>query len=92
MISSYFDVSNLFLGSSINIQQLNVDLLNIDGIDQIYTRNKVTGNYVRGLRFIYWNPVYFSQTVAQASSIIPIKDFQFPFLNNKAFVERIVVV
>lgn len=92
MIQSYFNPSKTILGQTINIQQLNVDLLNIDGVGQVYTRNRVTGNYTRGIRMMYWNPVHFDLTISQSTSIVSLPDFQYPFLNNKSFVERITVV
>lgn len=91
-ILSYFDSSVNKLGQRLNIQQLNVSLLNIDGVGEIYTRNRITGNYVKGLQMIQWNPVYFDLTVSQTTAITQLESFQFPFLNNKQFVERITVV
>lgn len=84
--------SSMKLGQIIDIQQLNVDLLNIDGVSKVYTRNKITGNYSQGLRIMKWNPVYFDLTVSQENSLITLEDFQYPYLYNKSFVERIVVV
>lgn len=84
--------SSVKLGQKIDIQQLNVDILNIDGVSKIYTKNKTTGNFSQGLRMITWNPVYFDLTVAQKSSVITTEDFQYPYLYNKSFVERITVI
>jgi hypothetical protein len=92
MFLSYFDSSTNTLGQRVNIQQLNVDLLNIDGVGELYMRNRVTGSYVRGLRMVQWNPVYFDLTINQTGSVVTLESFQFPFLNNKQFVERITVV
>jgi hypothetical protein len=92
IIQNYFNPSRTILGQSINIQQLNVELLNIDGVGQIYTRNRVTGNYTPGIRMMYWNPVYFDLTIKQSTSVVSLLDFQYPFLNNTSFVERITVV
>jgi hypothetical protein len=90
-IVNFFDVKNNTLGQRINLQQLNTNILNIDGVNQIYTRNKVTNNLLEGLQFVFWNPVYFDITVAQTQSVINLENFQFPFLNNKLFVDRITI-
>lgn len=90
-IINFFDVKNNTLGQRINLQQLNTNILNIDGVNQIYTRNKVTNNLLEGLQFVFWNPVYFDITVAQTQSVVNLENFQFPFLNNKNFVDRITI-
>lgn len=90
-ITSFFDVTNNTLGQVINLQQLNTDLLNIDGISQIYTRNKTTNLLAEGLKMVFWNPIYFDITISETSSIVRLEDFQFPYLNNKSFVDRITV-
>lgn len=90
-INNFFDPKNNILGQNINIQQLNTDLLNIEGVNQIFTRNKTTGTLSDGIKMVYWNPVYFDITVSEANSINKLQDFQFPFLNNKNFVDRIII-
>jgi hypothetical protein len=91
-IVSFFDSSNNTLGQIVNIQQLNTNLLNINGVSQIYTRNINSGNMLEGVKMSCWNPVYFSNTIAETTNIVRLEDFQFPYLNNKTFVNRITVI
>jgi hypothetical protein len=91
VIVDYFSVEKNFLGGTINIQQLNADLLNIDGVSQIYTRNKISNILLEGIKMVNWNPVYFDVTVSQTPTAIKLENFQFPFLNNKNFVDRITI-
>lgn len=90
-IVDFFSTDNNSLGQSVNIQQLNTSILNIEGVSQIYTRNKSTGNSVEGIKMLYWNPVYFDLTATEAQSLTNLYNFQYPFLNNKIFVDRITL-
>jgi len=91
VINDFFSVENNTLGQSVNIQQLNTSILNIEGVSQIYTRNKSTRNSVEGIKMLYWNPVYFDLTATEAQSLTNLYNFQYPFLNNKIFVDRITL-
>jgi hypothetical protein len=73
------------------MQQLNTNLLDIDGVSQIYTRNKVSNSLLEGIEMVNWNPVYFDVTVSQTPTTLKLENFQFPFLNNKSFVDRITI-
>jgi ribosome-interacting GTPase 1 len=90
-IVDFFSVTKNSLGSSINMQQLNTNLLDIDGVSQIYTRNKVSNSLLEGIQMVNWNPVYFDITVSQIPTTLKLENFQFPFLNNKSFVDRITI-
>ena len=90
-IVDFFSVTKNSLGQSINLQQLNTTLLAIDGVSQIYTRNKVTNSLLDGVAMVNWNPVYFDVTVSQTQTTLKLENFQFPFLNNKSFVDRITI-
>jgi len=91
VIVDYFSVERNSLGVTINIQQLNTNLLNVDGVGQIYTRNKVSNSLLEGIEMVNWNPVYFDVTVSQTPTTLKLENFQFPFLNNKNFVDRITI-
>jgi hypothetical protein len=90
-IYNFFKGTNNTLGQIVNIQQLNTELLNIEGVSQIYTRNRVTNTSIEGIKMVSWNPVYTDLTIAETSSIVRLEDFQFPFLENKLFIDRITV-
>lgn len=91
-IVDFFSSTNNVLGQSINIQQLNGQLLSIDGVDQIYTRDRNTNALVTGIHFAIWNPVYFDASVDNLSTVTTLPDFQFPFLNNVSLAERITIM
>lgn len=92
ILVSAFSSQNNNLGQNINIYQLDTLIRDIEGVGQIYTRNKKTDVKLDGLKFISWNPVYFDATKSEVGSTAILEDFQFPFLNNKTFIDRITIV
>jgi hypothetical protein len=92
ILVSAFSSQNNNLGQNINIYQLDTMIRDIEGVGQIYTRNKKTDVKLDGLKFISWNPVYFDATKSEVGSTAILEDFQFPFLNNKTFIDRITIV
>jgi len=91
VILSFFNVQNNKLGQAVNLQQLNTNLLNIDGISQVYTINTSTSSLLEGIKLAYYNPIYFDITATDSPSVVNLEDFQFPFLENSNFVDRIIL-
>lgn len=91
LIVDFFKKENNTLGQSVNIQKLYTDILQLDGVGKLYTRNSATGISVEGLKMVSWNSVYFDRSIAEVGSIQLLQDFQFPHLNNKNFTDRITI-
>jgi len=91
LIVEFFKKENNTLGQSINIQKLYTDILQLDGVEKLYTKNTTTGISVEGLKMVAWNSVYFDQSVEEIGSVRLLQDFQFPHLNNKIFTDRITI-
>lgn len=77
-IIDFFSQSNNKLGQFINIAQLNVDLLSIDGVREF----KITNGDIelKRLNVIYWNPTYEKADITSTSQNIQLSVFKFPFL------------
>lgn len=77
-IIDFFSQSNNKLGQFINISQLNVDLLSIDGVREF----KITNGDIelKRLNVIYWNPTYEKTDITSTSQNIQLSVFKFPFL------------
>ena len=77
-IIDFFSQSNNKLGQFINIAQLNVDLLSIDGVREF----KITNGDIelKRLNVIYWNPTYEKTDITSTSQNIQLSVFKFPFL------------
>lgn len=90
-IINYFLPNNIKLGQTININDLMNQLLGIGGINKIFTLRTDTGTISEGLRTISWNPIYPDLSVSLLVGNVTLEDFQFPYLFNTNFIDRIVV-
>ncbi len=91
VINNYFQRKNAALGQTIDINQLTADILGIEGIRKISTRRTDTGLTVDGVRFIIWNPIYPDFSTALIVGNTTLENFQFPYLFNTNFLDRISV-
>lgn len=79
IISNYFNPSNFSLGQTIDIFSLTNDILNIQGVRSISTKN---GNIsYNGLSLYLWNPIY-NEDVSHITQNTPLGEFQFAFFEN----------
>lgn len=91
-ILTFFNRGNNSLGQIIDINQLNVNIMSIDGVKNIYTKRIDIGLQVEGLRFMCWNPAYGDISISSVISNIKLEDFQFPYLTNDVdFSNRIEI-
>lgn len=93
IIVRYFDNTNIKLGEMINLQELGAEILNVDGIDEIYTVRTDTGLRTLGLSLCVWNPVYQDMDVIITTQNIKLPYYKYPYLDNAfALADKIVVV
>lgn len=90
-ILSFFDSSNNKLGQKLDISTLTSDILKLEGIANIRTRN---GNEVfNGVSFVAWNPVYdgVDDQIINQTTTLPF--FKFPyFFNPQSIYQKIVIL
>lgn len=80
IIRVFFAQENRVLGDSINVAQLNIDLLAIPGVGRIETVREGTENrVVPKINMIIWNPFYPDATPEITSQNLQLKFFEFPF-------------
>jgi len=92
-ISTYFNTKNCELGQVVSLQQISDSLLAIPGVANIETR-RVSGDNIRtipGVNFLYWNQTYPVDDINSTQQNIKLRFFQYPFLVNNGFVNRIIV-
>ena len=85
-IIDFFNQSNNKLGQFINLAQLNVDLLSIDGVKEF----KITNGEIelKRLNVIYWNPTYEKNDITSTSQNIQLAVFKFPFLYKSSTLKN----
>lgn len=89
-IISFFSPINNVLGNTINLTQLEASILNISGVEKIFIIDDNTS--ISGLNMICWNPVYPDISVEEVGVRKQLEDFQFPYLNDKNIIDRIVIL
>lgn len=87
-IQSYFDLQTL--GGTINISDLNTQLLNIEGVQNIQTVN--SSGIRNGLNFIYYNFQYPDIDVKTTVSTVVLKNIMFPYLPDYNNLANLIVI
>jgi hypothetical protein len=93
IISSYFNRDNNKLGQLIDINKLNSDILNIEGVERISTYRTDNNTYVNGISLLIWNNLYPKLDINIYNQNIKLDYFQYPIFNNITnLINRISVV
>ena len=80
IITNFFSQESNNLGDTINITQLNIDILSVPGVKSIETvRSGSESRTVPKINMIVWNPFYPDATPEITSQNIQLKFFEFPF-------------
>ena len=89
ILKTYFKHTNIVLGQSIKISEIQNALLSITGVQNIYTSDGSTKT--NGLGLAVWNPVY-TQDINFYSQDVKLQYFKFPYLNDiDQIASRIVI-
>lgn len=88
-----FNRSSVKLGSSLNLYQLNSDILAIEGIDKIVTYRADTNTSIEGISILVWNKLYPKQDKMVYTQNINFEFFQYIMYNNlSTLVSRMEIV
>lgn len=87
-IQSYFDLQSL--GGTINITDLNAQILDIAGVQSIQTVN--LNGARNGLSFIYYNFQYPNIDVKSSVSSVVMQDFMFPYLPDYFTLANLITI
>lgn len=80
IIRDYFD--NTKLGQTIDIKQLNTDLVSIEGVESIYTYRSDIDLKSNGLSLGIYNPIYSGTDLNIIDTNLKLKFFQIPYIEN----------
>jgi hypothetical protein len=87
-IQSYFDLQSL--GGTVNITDLNAQLLDIPGVQSLQiSNNNGTRN---GLSFIYYNFQYPNIDVKSSVSSVVLQEFMFPYLPDYFTLSNLITI
>ena len=81
IIRDFFKASNNTLGQDIKLTNLVSDIIGVEGIKRIYTKNIQENIEFDGISFISWNPQYPDDDVVQVNQNTKLPFFRFPYLD-----------
>lgn len=90
-ILSFFNSSNNGLGEKLNISSLTSEILTLEGVANIRTRNN--NEVFNGISFVAWNPIYegVDDQIINQTTTLPF--FKFPyFFNPQSIYKKIVIL
>ena len=91
IITQYFKGASL--GQSINVTELVNSILNITGVEKIYTTRTDIEYKQDGLNLFIWNPVYENDDITSTGSNIVLPYFKYPYINDPTgFLNKIEVI
>lgn len=82
-ITQYFDNSNAELGQLIDLAALSQRILDVPGVDEIYTVRKDTGQRMQGVSLCVWNPVYPDDDTTITNQNVKLPYYKYPYLNDQ---------
>jgi len=93
LIRSFFDPSNNKLGQNLSFNKLTNDILSLEGVKRIYTKNELSGASIDTVSFLSFNPTFETSDISLVNQDITLPYFKFPYLYSPfSLTNRIKVV
>jgi hypothetical protein len=84
----YFDRQVMRLGQDLNTSAITQAILNIEGVQTLYTRRAFDSSaVVPGVSFFVWNPLHSTLDRRVVSSTLPGKYFEYFYFNDLNFIQ-----
>ena len=91
-IKAFFDPSNNKLGQNLGMTELLKDILTLEGVKNIYTKNEQDGSSLNTISFLSFNPLYEESDISLVNQDITLPYFKFPYLYSPFTVARRIKV
>lgn len=92
-IKSFFATANNKLGQNLALTELMRDILSLEGVRRIYTKNDNDGSTIDTISFLSFNPIYETSDITLVNQDITLPYFKFPYLYSPLTVaDRIKVI
>ena len=82
IFTEYFNRDNIQLGQTVDVRKLTQQILEVNGVESIFTTRTDSPVRVEGLSLFSWNPVYPDLDKTVTINNISLKYFEYPFFNN----------
>jgi len=91
-IKAFFDPKNNKLGQNVAINQLLREILTLEGVKNIYTKNEKDGSSLETVSFLSFNPLYDKSDISLVNQDITLPYFKFPYLYSPLTVAKRIKV
>ena len=93
LIKAFFLPANNDLGQHLQLVNLSNDILSLEGIKRIFTKNTNGGAIFEGISFLSFNPMYPESDIELVNQDTTLQYFKFPYLYSPLTVaDRIEVI
>ena len=91
-IKAFFAPANNNLGQHVAINQLLRDILTLEGVKNIYTKNEKDGSSLETISFLSFNPLYEKNDISLVNQDTTLPYFKFPYLYSPLTVAKRIKV
>jgi hypothetical protein len=92
LIKKFFLPGNNQLGENLKLVQLTNDILSLEGIKRIETKNENTGAAINAISFLAFNPLYPESDIELINQDTALPFFKFPYLYSPLTVAKRIKV
>jgi len=92
IIKAFFEPSKNNLGQKLNFSELTNDILSIEGIKRIYTKNENNSSTIDTVSFLSFNPVYETSDIALVNQDVTLPYFKFPYMYSPLSISNRIKV
>ena len=93
LIKAFFNPSNNNLGQNLKLSELANDILSLEGVRRIYTKNDSNDSSIDTVSFLSFNPVYETSDITLVNQDITLPYFKFPYMYSPlSITNRIKVI
>ena len=82
VILKFFDPNNNLLGTKVSLSNLVSEILSIEGVKRVETKNVKESVSFSGISFVSYNPLYPDADISLVNQDLTLPFFKFPFLIN----------
>jgi hypothetical protein len=92
LIKEFFDPSKNKLGQRLNFSELTNNILSIEGVKRIYTKNDNNSSSIDTVSFLSFNPVYETSDIALVNQDTTLPYFKFPYMYSPLSISNRIKV
>ena len=92
LITKFFDPNSNQLGENLKLTQLTNDILSLEGIKRIETKNENSGAAINAISFLAFNPLYTESDIELVNQDTALPFFKFPYLYSPLTVAKRIKV